>query len=133
MTHLMADVAPVQAAQPPWVLDPQALSALRQFDPTGSSQLFLRVMSTYHKSLERLVGQMMAARQPFDPDALRIAAHTLKSSSGSVGALALAQLCGSAEAALRDGCFDAMPLLLDDLLAEASRVKSAVLQLLPSA
>lgn len=133
MTHLMADAAPAQAAQQPGVLDPQALAMLRQFDPTGSSQLFLRVMSSYRKSLARLVGQLMAARQPFDPDALRMAAHTLKSSSGSVGALALAQLCGSAEAALREGRFDALPHLLDALLAEASRVDSAVLQLLPSA
>ena len=115
------------------LLDPQALAVLSQLDPSGSGQLFLRVMSTYRKSLARLVGQMQAAREPFDPDALRLAVHTLKLSSGSVGALALARLCGLAEAELREGRFDALPPLLDALLTESARVESAVSHLLPSA
>lgn len=118
---------------PPVVLDAQALALLEQLDPSGSSQLFVRVMNTYRKSLARLVGQLVAARQPFDPDAMRLAAHTLKSSSGSVGAQDLARLCGLAEAALREGRFEALPTLLDDLLAEAERVEIAVTQLLQPA
>ena len=114
----------------PLVLDAQALALLTQLDPSGSSHLFTRVMSTYRKSLARLTGQMVAAREPFDPDSMRLAAHTLKSSSGSVGAQGLSQLCGSAEAALRDRHFDALPTLLDALLAEAERVDLAVHQLL---
>ena len=121
-----------QTDDAPVALDPQALAVLSQLDPSGSGQLFLRVMTTYRKSLDRLVGQITTARDPFDPDALRLAAHTLKSSSGSVGALALAQLCGSAEAALREGRFDALPHLLDAVLAEAGRVDSAVQKLLPA-
>ena len=115
------------------LLDPQALAVLSQLDPSGSGQLFLRVMSTYRKSLGRLVGQMQAAREPFDPDALRMAVHTLKSSSGSVGALGLARLCGLAEAALREGRFDTLPPVLDALLCESARVESAVSHLLPPA
>ena len=76
---------------------------------------------------------MQAARQPFDADALRMAVHTLKSSSGSVGALDLARLCGLAEAELREGRFDALPPLLDALLTESARVESAVSHLLSSA
>lgn len=112
------------------VLDAQALAVLTQLDPSGSGQLFARVMRTYRKSLARLIGQLAAAREPFNPDSMRLAAHTLKSSSASVGALGLSQLCGSAEAALRERHFDALPTLLDALLAEAERVDLAVLQLL---
>ena len=133
MTSPMPLALPLPADEAPVALDPQALAVLSQLDPSGSGQLFLRVMSTYRKSLDRLVGQMAVAREPFDPDSLRLAAHTLKSSSGSVGALALAQLCGSAEAALREGRFDELPHLLDAVLAEARRVDSAVLKLLPAA
>ena len=114
----------------PLLLDAQALALLTQLDPSGSGQLFARVMSTYRKSLARLIKQLVTAREPFDPDSVRLVAHTLKSSSASVGALGLSQLCGLAEAALRDRHFEALPLLLDALLAEAERVDLAVHQLL---
>lgn len=113
-------------AATPLVLDAQALARLDELDPCGSGQLFVRVMSTYRKSLARLTGELAAAREPFDPDSLRMAAHTLKSSSASVGALGLAQLCGSAEAALRDGHLDTLPAILDALLAQARQVDLAV-------
>ena len=122
--------ASAAAALGPLVLDAQALAVLAQLDPTGTGQLFVRVMSTYRKSLARLIAQMVSAREPFDPDSMRLAAHTLKSSSGSVGALGLAQLCGSAESALREGRFESLPKTLDALLAEALRVDLAVHQLL---
>ncbi len=113
-------------APTPAVLDAQALSRLTDLDPSGTSQLFARVMGTYRKSLARLAAQIAQARAPFDAEALRLAAHTLKSSSGSVGALSLAQLCGSAETALREGRFDEVPRILDALLVEAVRVDEAV-------
>lgn len=116
----------------PLVLDAQALALLAQLDPSGSSRLFTRVMSTYRASLARLIEQLITAREPFDPDSMRMAAHTLKSSSGSVGALRLSQLCGSTEAALRDRRFDALPPLLEALVAEAARADLAVHQLLLS-
>lgn len=122
--------AAAQGSAGPPVLDPQALARLTELDPTGASQLFVRVMGTYRKSLARLAGQMASARTPFDADALRLATHTLKSSSGSVGASHLAQLCGSAETALREGRFDEVPRILDALLAEAARVDEAVKHLL---
>lgn len=118
------------SAATPVVLDAQALARLNKLDPSGSGQLFVRVMSTYRKSLARLSGELAAARQPFDPDSMRMAAHTLKSSSASVGALGLAQLCGSAETALREGRFESLPAILDALLAQARQVELAVHQLL---
>lgn len=124
--------ATTAGAATPLVLDAQALALLARLDPSGTGQLFVRVMSTYHKSLARLIGQVVTARDPFDPDSMRLAAHTLKSSSGSVGALGLAQLCGSAESALREGRFESLPNTLDALLAEAERVELAVHQLLPA-
>lgn len=57
-------------------------------------------------------------------------AHTLKSSSASVGALSLSALCSAAEQAVREGDLDALPALLDSLESEAARVDVAVSQLL---
>ena len=112
------------------VLDAQALANLAQLDPTGASKLLSRILTAYRRSLARLLPQLAAARSPLDPGTLKLVTHTLKSSSASVGALALSALCGAAELALRENLLDGLPCILDDLMAEAARVDAAVLQLL---
>ena len=112
------------------VLDASSLAALQQLDPTGASRLVTRVMTTYRSSLSRLLAQLTLARERDDLASLRLVTHTLKSSSASVGALALSALCGTAEQAVRDGRLDELPVLLDQLEAEAVRVDVAVVQLL---
>lgn len=115
---------------PAGVLDAQALANLRQLDPNGTNRLLPRVLSTYRASLAKLMSQMSDARGQSDLARLRLAVHTLKSSSASVGALALSVLCGDAEKALRDGELNKLPPLLDQLAVEAGLIDAAVLQLL---
>lgn len=119
-----AGLAEAGAAGPAGLLDPQALARLHELDPTGQSGLVQRVLATYRQSLQRLLEQLRSARDAGDRDAIRHAAHTLKSSSASVGALALAGLCAQVEAGLRSGDGDAAEgaALLDRLLAEGDRV-----------
>lgn len=112
------------------VLDATALANLAQLDPTGANRLMHRVLTTYRSSMGRLLAQLVQARAQPDPAGQRLVAHTLKSSSASVGALLLSQLCGEAEKALREGRLDEVPALLDQLVAEAAKVDAAVLQLL---
>ena len=122
-----AVAAPPQAQT---VLDAAALANLAQLDPTGANQLMARVLNTYRSSMARLLAQLAQARAQPDPATMRLVAHTLKSSSASVGALALAGLCSEAELALREGRMAHLPDLLDQLVAESARVDAAVLQLL---
>ncbi len=112
------------------VLDATALANLAQLDPTGATRLMQRVFTTYRSSMARLLAQLAQARAQADLSTQRLVAHTLKSSSASVGALLLSALCSDAEQALRDGLADQVPELLDQLVAEAARVDAAVLQLL---
>ncbi len=112
------------------VLDPAALANLAQLDPTGANRLMHRVLTTYRSSMARLLAQLAQARVQSDAATMRLVAHTLKSSSASVGALALSALCSDAERALRDGRLEEVPGLLDQLVAETARVDAAVLQLL---
>jgi HPt (histidine-containing phosphotransfer) domain-containing protein len=114
----------------PTVLDAKALAGLAQLDPTGSNRLVPRVMATYRTSLARLLSEIASGRNGDDPGAIALAVHTLKSSSASVGALALSAHCAAAELAVREGRLDALPPMLDELEAEAVRVDAAVLQLL---
>lgn len=121
-----SSAAPKQAA----VLDADALANLAQLDPTGANRLVQRVLSTFRSSMARLLAQLVQARAQVDVPTLRLVTHTLKSSSASVGALDLSSVCGEAEKALREGRLDDVPALLDQLVAESSRVDAAVLQLL---
>lgn len=111
-------------------LDAKALAELAALDPDGTGRLLPRVLATYEASLLRLVEQAQAALRASDPAALRLAVHTLKSSSASVGALALSELCASAEQAVRLGRQDDLPLLVERLVAESERVRQAVRDLL---
>jgi HPt (histidine-containing phosphotransfer) domain-containing protein len=86
-----------QLGDPHSVLDAAALARLSELDPTGDGTLVQRVLATYATSLERTRHELALARQPMQPEALRHLAHTLKSSSASVGALALSTLCARVE------------------------------------
>nr|WP_281375231.1 Hpt domain-containing protein [Aquabacterium terrae] len=99
-------------------------------DPTGANRLVQRVLSTYQVSLGKLLRQMGDGRERGDNAAIRLAAHTLKSSSASIGALELSRLCSAVETAVREGQQDAVPTLVDQLQAEAGRVDLAVQEFL---
>ena len=115
------------------VLDATALANLVQLDPAGANRLLPRVLTVYRSSMARLLAQLDLARAQSDLGTQRLVAHTLKSSSASVGALLLSELCGDAEKALREGRRGDVPALLDQLMAESARVDAAVLHLLADA
>lgn len=101
-------VAPVYpgAAQAPAVmaesnLDPGALKRLEELDPSGHNQLLVRVLHAFQASVARLRPQLDAARGTGDRATIRLIAHTLKSSSASIGAVHLSQLCAEIETTIR--------------------------------
>lgn len=104
------------------LLDTGALNRLRDLDPGNRTGLLNRVLKTYMQSLERLLGQWRVARAAGDAAGLRSMAHTLKSSSASVGALGLSALCADVEARLRDGRLEGIEAQFDALAAEAARI-----------
>lgn len=109
------------------VLDGDALAKLQALDPQGQAGLVARVIGTYVTSLDRLATQFGAARVAGDLPGLRHVAHTLKSSSASVGALALSTLCAAVEQQVRDGASaELLAPQLDALAAEAARVLGAL-------
>ena len=120
---------PASSLPAPGVLDAQALARLAALDPGGAAGLVGRVLSTYRQSLGRLLEQLQLARSDCDLQGQRHVAHTLKSSSASVGALALSALCAEAEGRLRDGATagsEGLDALLDALAAEGRRLLAAL-------
>lgn len=121
------------------VLDADSLQRLQALDPQGSNRVVERVLRAYEASLQRLLPQAVQAARDGEPDALRHVAHTLKSSSASVGALQLSRQCAEVESRLRaqrqdraDGSsgLEDLDVLLAELQAEAAQVLDAVRALL---
>jgi CheY-like chemotaxis protein len=82
-------------------LDAVALGRLSELDPKGENRLLERVLRAFQASVARLRPQLEAAQHADDRPSIRLVAHTLKSSSASIGALRLSQLCAQIESAIR--------------------------------
>ena len=120
----------VEGAAATPVLDAACMAELRALDPDGKAQLVKRVLATYQVSLAKLVDQLRVAQADGAWDQVSRVAHTLKSSSASIGALALSTLCADIERLLRAGDSAAAGALLDAFHAEVRRVDAAVGQTL---
>lgn len=107
-------------------LDPAALQRLHDLDPSGSSRLVERVFKAFEDSIERLRPQLLAALARGDASGLRHVAHTLKSSSASIGAIKLSSLCAEMESMTRDGQTDGMADRTHALCAEIDAVLAAL-------
>jgi HPt (histidine-containing phosphotransfer) domain-containing protein len=116
------------AARP--VLDAACMAELRALDPDGKAQLVKRVLATYQGSLAKLVQQLRVAHADEEWEQVSRVAHTLKSSSASIGALALSALCADIERLLRAGNDAAAVPLLEHFHAEVLLVDAAVGQTL---
>jgi HPt (histidine-containing phosphotransfer) domain-containing protein len=108
------------------VLDAQALERLRELDPTGQNKLLERVFKAFEQSIGRLMPQLDAARADTDWQAVRHVAHTLKSSSASIGAVKLSQLCADIETMVRQSQVEGLSERLDAMGAEVARVLAAL-------
>ena len=84
-------------------LDRSMLEKIREASPSDADGLLLRVIRRYLDDAPRLIGRMRAALASADSDALGRAAHSLKSSSATVGATHLAECCRRIEAEVREG------------------------------
>ncbi len=112
-------------------LDDAALQRLRDLDPSGSNQLLPRVINAFIKSLDKLLPDLQRAREAgMDLAAIRHVAHTLKSSSASLGALQLSTLCAEIESMARNGQTEGLDKLIDAMHDEAGLVRHALEALL---
>jgi HPt (histidine-containing phosphotransfer) domain-containing protein len=115
------------------VLDADALERLRELDPHGKSHLLERVLRAFESSASRLATQFGEARASGDMQGIRHVVHTLKSSSASIGAVALARLCAEIESSIRAEAFAALPDRLDAMDRELAAVLQAVTPMLATA
>jgi HPt (histidine-containing phosphotransfer) domain-containing protein len=88
-------------------------------EATGGDQAFLdELVDTFLSEGDRLVGSLAAAAEAGTVDDLVLPAHSLKSSSLNLGALALGELCRRLEEDARNG-------VVADPTARASEIRAA--------
>jgi HPt (histidine-containing phosphotransfer) domain-containing protein len=108
------------------VLDRAALAGIRALERPGSGDLLRRVIDRYCEDAPRLVASMRTAAANEDAHALQVAAHTLKSASANLGAVALAGMCKNLEMTGRSGVTSGAAEALPELEHELQRVESAL-------
>ena len=116
----------------PTVLDADALARLHDLDPTGKTRLVERVLKAFETSSTRLALQFREARERGDTQGIRHVVHTLKSSSASIGALALARICAEIETSIRTEPLVDLSSRLDAMDHELAAVLQAVTPMLSS-
>jgi HPt (histidine-containing phosphotransfer) domain-containing protein len=120
------------SAAVPMVFDADALARLHDLDPTGKTRLVERVLKAFETSSTRLALQFSEARERGDAQGIRHVVHTLKSSSASIGALALARICAEIETSIRTEPVAALAPHLDAMDRELAAVLQALTPMLAS-
>jgi CheY-like chemotaxis protein len=117
-------------SEPRTVLDADALARLRELDPRGDNRLLERVAKAFETSVGRLLPQLDEAFKMNDQAAITHVAHTLKSSSASIGALKLSQMCAEIETMIRRQTGEDLSSRIRDIPNEAHRVLDSLSLLL---
>jgi HPt (histidine-containing phosphotransfer) domain-containing protein len=121
----MSSLPPV----PPVTLDATALGRLRELDPDGRNGVVRRVLGAFETSLVRQLAQLAQLAAEVDGGRAAVVggiAHTLKSSSASVGALRLTAACDEVERRARESGGAAQRHDVERLLAEGEAALAAV-------
>lgn len=78
-------------------IDESALDAIRSLQRPGKPDILARIVNMYMEKSPELIAAIQEGVAANDCDKVKMAAHTLKSSSAYVGASALAEVCSQVE------------------------------------
>ncbi|WP_347469939.1 response regulator [Burkholderia stagnalis] len=108
------------------VIDRKALDALRALQRPGRPDVLTRIIDQFDLDAPRLIAGMHAAVAAGDADALKLASHTLKSSSANVGAHALSVRCREIEQLARAADVAAAASLVAGAAADFARAQAVL-------
>jgi signal transduction histidine kinase/DNA-binding response OmpR family regulator len=107
------------------VLDQDALDMLLEV-VGGERELLVELIDSFLEEAPPLLSKMRAALDHSDSAALRLTAHTLKSSGNDFGATDFARLCAQLEDLGREGRIDGSAELVEQITTEYKRVRIAL-------
>jgi HPt (histidine-containing phosphotransfer) domain-containing protein len=114
------------AATLPDPIDRSILDSLKELQVPGEPDLVAEFVRLYHDETPPLLSALRDGVSGGDADAIRRAAHTLKSSSANLGANHMSALAAELERKGRSGELEGTAALLADLEREADRVSQAL-------
>jgi histidine phosphotransfer protein HptB len=103
-------------------LDRERLDLMRELGEPGEPDPVMELVEVFEAQTQQLVAKLEAGQAEGDHDAIRKVAHSLKGSSGNLGAMRLAELSRLLEnhATDRSNCND----LVNEILEEVSVVST---------
>jgi len=107
-------------------LDPKPLDALRALQQPGGPDVLGKVLRAYLSSAPQLLATLRAALTHGEAPTVQRAAHSLKSSSANVGAVALAAHCKELEAMGRTNTLTNAATVLGHIEVEYAQVDAAL-------
>ena len=115
-------VPAVEPAAATPLIDRGVLGEIRALDSEDAEGMLDRVIRTFSTSSRELIQTLREAVTTGDAEAIFRAAHSLKSSSGCVGAMTLVSLCENLEAVARERSLEKAGQILSVLEPEFHRV-----------
>lgn len=96
-------------------IDENALKAIEALQRPGKPDLLSRIVELFKTESPKTLSGLVEGIESMDMEAVRVAAHTLKSSSAYVGALELSECCKELERAAHEQNFPACIALGDGI------------------
>ncbi|MES1023836.1 response regulator [Gloeocapsa sp. BRSZ] len=112
--------------QPSAAINFQKLESLKKMIGENAENIVAELVKCYIEDSAKLIQEMVSASESDDAIALRKAAHTLKSSSATLGAMTLAQQSKELETNSTDGNSSAILYKVKQIKLEFARVKAAL-------
>ena len=98
------------------VLDPAVVDSLRQLTPPGEPDVLAEILTVFLTEVPRRIDRLTTAWRAGDAAEVQRAAHSLKGSSGNIGADALFEVCRQIDERAKAG-----ELRIDQLIAALDR------------
>ena len=113
-------------AVPPEVLESKALEQLRATLGRQADRMLPALIEQFYRDADRLLGQARQASEQGRVEDLRIASHSLKSTSATFGAMRLSAVARELESLARSGRLDGVVEQIARAEAEFARAKTAL-------
>lgn len=121
-----SDDAAGAAARSDVALCDKAVGMLRSLEDSANPGIVRRVMSLFLDATPELLDALREASITRNVETLRVASHTLKSSSASIGALALSERCANLETLAREGRVADAKALVEGIIREFELIRPAI-------
>ena len=115
-----------EAANAPHLLDQSTLSALSSLGDEDDAEMVGELVDLFAEEAPRLISSMREAAGRGDDEELRRSAHSLKGSSGYLGATLLASRAHEVEQRARASETDGVEKRIEELAALSERVVTAL-------